>query len=180
MINPQKEIERVTTAKEYIEWKKNNSKSYLCSLFCIQDNEMMEDNVWQVSYYNPKSDTITTFTLPVDKRKKAGLLEKESKIFKQKGEIVEKLNINKVKINDTKALETAKEFLKEKSPSERIIKEILLLQHNKDLKKTVWNITLMTSALNILNTKIDSSSNKILEHSLKPAMELRKEMEKED
>ena len=90
-MNIEKDIERVTTSPDYKTWIEDNKHAYLCSMFCMQDQDMIEDNVWQVSFYNPKKDTITTFTLPIDKRKKAEIIQKDSKIFKQKGEIVEKL-----------------------------------------------------------------------------------------
>tara|TARA_Y100000310_G_C20677809_1_gene814110 strand:- start:2108 stop:2653 length:546 start_codon:yes stop_codon:yes gene_type:complete len=181
MIEAQKELERVTTSTDYLHWsqdKEENKSSYLCSLFCIQDKELIEDNVWQVSFYTPKKDTITTFTLPVDKRKKAELLSKDSKIFKRPGEVVGELKLKKVKLNDAKALNTAKEFLKENHPSEKVLKEILLLQQNKELQKTIWNITLMTTTLNIFNAKINASTGEVIDHYLRSAMDLRKEMQK--
>ncbi len=177
-MEPKKELERVTAAKDYKEWRKENSDSYLCSFFCIHDPDSAEGNAWQVSFYNKKQDSITTFNLPKSRRKKAGLLHADSKIFKQKGDIVEELIIDNEYIGDVEALGIAKECLAANHPSESITKEILLLQFNKDAKRAIWNITFMTSAFNMFNIKIDSKTKEVLDHSLRPAMELKKEFEK--
>jgi hypothetical protein len=66
--------------------------------------------------------------------------------------------------------------LKEKHPSETPNKTVMILQHSKDYKKCIWNITMMTEALNIFNVKLDASTGKVMESSLKSAMSLRKEL----
>ncbi|MDP3916908.1 MAG: hypothetical protein Q8Q42_01320 [Nanoarchaeota archaeon] len=176
MIDPRIDIERLKSSKEFTSWKENNQNSYLSDFFCILDNESSEDNVWQIDYYNPGEDTITSFELPADKRKSCRLKQASSKIYKKKNDVIEKLNLKKVEWNDASIVAIAKEKLKEKHPSEMPTKTILILQHNKELNRTIWNLTFMTSALNMFNAKIDASDGKILESSLKSALSLKKEI----
>jgi len=176
MIEPKTDIERLKSSKEFKEWQSNNQDSYLSDFFCILDDESSEDNIWQIDYYNPKEDTMTSFELPADKRKSCKLKQASSKIYKKENDIVEKLELNKVEWNDADIISIAKEKLKEEHSSEITTKTILILQHNKELKRTIWNLTFMTSALNMYNAKIDASDGSVLESSLKSAISLKKEI----
>tara|TARA_Y100000310_G_scaffold108126_1_gene106577 strand:+ start:364 stop:927 length:564 start_codon:yes stop_codon:yes gene_type:complete len=176
MIDPIKDIERLKDSKEFQEWKQSHSNSYLSDFFCILDKESSDDNIWQIDYYNPEEDSMASFELPADKRKKCSLKDADSKIFKKEEEKVEKLNLLDVKYNDDQIIKLSSEALKEKHSGENPIKTILILQHSKDYKRTIWNLTFMTSSLNMFNAKIDAKDGEILESSLKSAMSLKSEI----
>lgn len=176
MINPKKDLKRLKDSKEFKEWLETHKDSYLSDFFCILDKESSDDNIWQIDYYNPKEDTITSFELPADKRKKCKLKKAESKIFKHESEKVNELELNNVQINDKETMDCAREFLNENHPGEQTTKTILILQHNKELNQPIWNLTFMTTSLNMFNAKIDPTNGDILESSLKSAMTLKKEM----
>ena len=176
MIDPKKDLHRLKDSKEYKEWIATHKESYLSDFFCILDKESSDDNIWQIDYYNPSNDTMTSFELPADKRKKCKLKEKESKVFKPEADKVNELILEKIKLNDKEVMDIAKEVLKEKHPGEQAIKTILILQHNRELDVSIWNLTFMTTGLNMFNAKIEPSSGKVLESSLKSAMSLKKEM----
>ncbi len=176
MINPKKDLQRLLDSKEFKEWLEKYPNTYLSDFFCILDKDSSDDNIWQIDYYNPETDNITSFELPADKRKKCTLKEAESKIFKQDHEKVNELHLEKIDLNDQDSIDRAKEFLKEKHPGETPIKTILILQHSKDFKKPIWNLTFMTTSFNMFNAKIDAGNGDVLEHSLKNAMSLKKEI----
>ncbi len=176
MIHPQKDFKRLTNSKEFKDWQSSHKDSYLSDFFCIIDEESSDDNLWQVDFYNPDDDTMTSFELPADKRKKCKMKEKESKIFKHENEKVEELSLKKVKMTDHQAIEHARKIMKEQHKHETPTKTILILQNNKDLGKTIWNLTFMTSSLNMFNAKMEASSGDLLESSLKTAMSLKKEL----
>jgi Zn-dependent metalloprotease len=178
MINPKQDIKRLESSKEYIEWNESNSKSYLSDFFCILDTESKDDNLWQIDFYNPEDDTMTSFELPADKRKKCSLKTASSKIFKEEKSIIEELSLQTTELTDKDAMEIAKEFLQENHKGENPTKTILILQSNKELKKVIWNLTFVTSALNMFNAKIDAKNGKILDSFLRPATSLRAEIDK--
>ncbi len=176
MIDPNKDLQRLKDSKEFKTWLETHKESYLSDFFCILDKESSEDNIWQIDYYNPSEDTMTSFELPADKRNKCRLKEAESKVFKPEAERVNELKLEKVKLNDNEVIDIAKEFLNEKHPGEKPSKTILILQHNREMDMPIWNLTFMTTGLNMFNAKIEPSNGKILESSLKNAMSLKKEI----
>jgi hypothetical protein len=178
MINPKEDIKRLESSKEYKEWRESNKEPYLSDFFCILDTESKDDNVWQIDFYNPEDDTMTSFELPADKRKKCSLKTASSKIFKEEKSVIDKLSLTNVEWTDKSILEIAKEFLTENHKGETPTKTILILQNNKELKKVIWNLTFVTSALNMFNAKIDAKNGKILDSFLRPATSLRSEIEK--
>ena len=172
MINPKEDIKRLENSKEFKEWKDSNPKSYLSDFFCILDTESKDDNMWQIDFYNPNNDTITSFELPADKRKKCSLKSKDSKIFKQEQATVEKLSLTNVQWTDKNAIELAKDYLKDNHKGENPTKTILILQHNKELKKEIWNLTFITSSLNMFNAKIDAKMIRVFDEVHMPIDEI--------
>jgi len=176
MIDPKKDIERLKNSKEFKEWLASHEKSYLSDFFCILDDGSSDDNIWQIDYYNPEEDTMTSFELPADKRKSCKLKEASSKIFKKENDKVEELNLSNVELTDVDVITLAKDKMSLDHPGEQRTKTILILQNNRDANEIIWNLTFMTSALNMFNVKIKASSGEILESSLKSAMSLKKEI----
>ena len=91
-------VESVEASEEFKEVK---DSVYLCSLFSIMENDKGE---WQVDYYNHKEDKMVSFVVN-DK-----VSREESKIFKEKESKVDRLEIDKVKI-DLKEFRTLLFFL---------------------------------------------------------------------
>ena len=176
MIEPKKDIERLKNSSLYKDWKETYKESYLSDFFCVLDKESSDDNLWQIDYYNPKQDTITSFELPADKRKSPKLKEENSKIFKKEGDAVQELSLSELGWSDENVIQVAKESLNEQFPGEAPMKTILILQHSRDYDKPIWNLTFMTSALNMFNARIDAKNGKIIDSSLKSAMSLKKEI----
>ena len=157
-------IKRLEESKEYKGWQKNNKSSFLAHIFKLLDEANKDD--WQVGFYN-KDDTMTTFILtPAE----INIAESEN-IFKKPDAKVQKLDEEKIKIDITKALETAKKVQTKEYKQETPSKIIAILQR-LDIGQ-VYNITYFTQTFKILNFKIDSCNGRILKKSLTNAMDFR-------
>ncbi len=139
-------VDKIEASKEFSEWKQQNNSSFLSNVF-IQDDER------QLSYYNPENDRITTFFF---KENQIKILE-DQEILEPHPKI-QPLIINNIKITQDKALEIAKENIKE-----LISKTFIVIQTLED--KTVYNLTFFTQTQKIINTKIDAESGNIVGNS---------------
>lgn len=156
-------LERVMNSKMYKNFNSEN-KAYLCSFFKI-DGEKEQDE-WQVDFYNPEKDKITSFK---EIGNQVSIIGKDSKIFKEKETKVNELRIDKVKLSPEEALNILESIRKKKYPEEEALRRILILQSTKEFKEN-WNITYLTTSFNILNVKINAKNGKVIEESLKPAL----------
>ncbi len=175
-MDPKNDVERLIETLMFQEWSEKHTKAYLSDFFCILDKESSDDNMWQVDYYNPEDDTMTSFEVPADKRKKCSIKQEESKVFKKEADTVEQLSVGEITKTDADVVDIAQENLKLQHAHEQPTKSILILQHSKDHKVPIWNVTLMTMALNMFNVKINAITGEVLESSLKSAMSLKREM----
>src|SRR3989344_3595188 len=155
-------LERVMNSRLYKNFN-NDDKAYLCSFFKIDGEE--EQDEWQVDFYNPEKDKITSFK---EIGNQIRIIGKDSKIFKEKEAKVNELRIDKVKIAPEDAIKAVDELKKKKYSGEEALRRIVILQSTKELKEN-WNITYLTTSFNILNVKINAKNGKVIEESLKPA-----------
>ena len=156
-------LERVLNSRLYKNFN-NDDKAYLCSFFKIDGEE--EQDEWQVDFYNPEKDKITSFK---EIGNQIRIIGKDSKIFKEKEAKVNELRIDKVKIAPEDAIKAVDELKKKKYSGEEALRRIVILQSTKELKEN-WNITYLTTSFNILNVKINAKNGAVIEESLKPAL----------
>ena len=154
-----KTLEHVQQSPVFQAWFANHPASYLSSFFKIIEKEDVE--WWQVDFYYPKGDTITSFVID-DKVK---LATKDSAVFKKEKEPVLALDLTKVSIDIQKALQVAHTLQQEKYHMEKTSKTIVLLQ---TLNRTIWNISLLTSTFKLVNIRIDAKTGDVLEDSIVP------------
>ncbi|MBU4501633.1 MAG: hypothetical protein KKA79_03515 [Nanoarchaeota archaeon] len=152
-----KSLKTLKETKEFKKFKEDNPDSYLASCVIIINDK--EPGDWQVDYYQPKKHKMTTFIL-----KEKIELSGEDDIFQKHKSEVKELNVEKVKINLNKMLNTIEDLRKEKYPGEYPNKIIAVLQ-NQD-GKIMWNITHLTSTLKIWNIKLDAEKGKVVEEKL--------------
>ncbi len=157
-------LKRLEESKEFKQWKKKNKNSFLAHVFKLLDEANQDD--WQIGFYN-KDDTITTFILTPADIKKAST----ENIFKMPEAKIEPLDEKKIKIDITKALETAEKIQVAEYKQEVPFKIITILQ-KLDIGQ-VYNITYVTQSFKILNFKIDSSTGKVLKKTLENIMEFK-------
>lgn len=150
------DIKKIESSKEYKSWKSKHKNSFLCGCFSILENI---ENIpeWQVDFYDSKQDIISSFIIKDDQV----ILSAEDKVFKKPADKVEKLDIKKVKVKLDNALSKVDQIKNENCPQESIAKAIIILQN---IKIPIWNISYMTTSMNILNVKINASDNKIIDH----------------
>jgi len=149
---------KLIDSKVFKDWKKENKKDYLCSYVLV-------NNIPQFDFYNSKTDKITSFI--IDKEIE---IKKEQNIFKKSKDKIYELKINKVII----PLEKAEEIINnlEKYKKENFNKKIIILQSKKS---PLWNISLITTSLNILNIRIDAINGEILSETFESLLNLKVE-----
>ena len=162
MSNVKDYIKLLEEDKSFRDWKDSNPDSYLCHCFKMIDEA--NENEWQIGFYNP-NDTITSFLVSEDSVQQM----EESEVFKKPDAQVKELDLDKVKIDEKQAIGAAKEFAQKQYPKEVITKQILILQ-NLEIGQ-VYNITLVTMAMNTLNIKVDSVTRDIVDNKLTSLMD---------
>ena len=127
-------IKKLENSDNYKEWQKDNVNSYLSYAFVMMDiNQEKQDLEWQIGYYLPKEDKITTFTIDKEIRKNP-----DSEIFKNNTKVYE-LKIDKLKVACRDAWKISDKMQKEKYPFLTPLKKITILQ-KLDIGQ-LWNIT---------------------------------------
>src|SRR3989344_2864464 len=103
-------------------WQTDHPASYLSSFFKIIEHEDVD--WWQVDFYYPKGDTITSFV--VDDKVK--LATKDAAVFKKPDTSVKALDLTAVHVTMQEALHVAQSLQQEKYKSEKTSKTVVLLQ----------------------------------------------------
>ena len=149
-------INRLEASKIFIEWKKEHKDAYLAHSFFMKDN--MVEPEWQIGYYDPKTDMISTFVVGENilQNPDAEALKKEGK--------VDKLDLTKVKFDYIDAFEAANKIQSEEFKNHVPIKRIFILQSLEG--RQMWNITFVTNTFNTLNIKIDSGTGEVITKQL--------------
>lgn len=160
-------VERLESHSEFKEWKKANKEYYLAHAFLMMDKA--NENMWQIGYYNKKSDKITTFLMEGDDIK----ISPEQNIFKKPGCTVEKLDISKVKIGSVQAIETAEQVMEKEYPKANPIKMFFIIQ-NLPEQGHVYNITFVTQDFKTVNIRISTGTGKVLCHKIENILDIRK------
>ena len=154
MLSLQAALERVQTSDVYKTWETSHEQGYLSSFFAIVEGDAPKS--WQVDFYTPDKDQITSFTLNGETIE----MQESSKIFKEKETKVEQLDLTNVKKDLQEAFEIANMVSEEQCKGETITKKIVILQN---IKQPLWNLSYITSSFNILNVKIDAEKGTIID-----------------
>lgn len=142
---------KLTSSKTFKDWKNKHKESFLCSF--------IEINNQQFDFFN-KNNTITSF-----------MIDKNIEI-KENQKIFNKSKLKELKLDNILTKEQVLDIIKNKHPKETFTRKIIILQNPKEL---IWNITLITSSLKILNIKIDMNK-KILSETFEPLTNLMKQV----
>lgn len=147
-------LAKLKQSKEFKDWVIKNEDSYLSYGFLMPTQEEEE---WQIGFYMPKIDKITTFVVS-----KNILINPETEVFKNEDKVKE-LDIKK-NISYKDALDFASTIQKEKYSQHKPIKTIMILQ-NINIGQ-VWNITYITNAYKTLNIKLNSKTSAVISDEL--------------
>ena len=149
--------EKLLESSNFQEWHKNNERSYLAHFFAELDQHLRPLN-WEVGYYNPEKDLITTFAV-----NEAISIQPEAQVFKEKNTI-EKLDVKEVTLSADDALRKGREFQLKQYKQHPPLKGIIILQ--RLAIGAVWNITFITQSFAALNIKVDARNGEIIHHHL--------------
>ena len=157
-------IKKVEQSKVFKSFIKKHSDYYLVHCFTMAD-AIAKKYKWDLGYYSEKNDNVVVF----ESEPKVSMKPAEE-AFKKEGTI-KKLDIKKVKVSVSKALELCNNLLIAKYPREIITKRIIILQH---LEKQVYNITLVSMSFNILNIRIDANTGEVIKDNIQSIISLGK------
>jgi len=149
----------IENSKEFKEFIKKEPHYYLVHVFTTTDSEKFDDGVWQIGYYSKDTDRIVVFEDHDDLifiHPPAEALKKE--------EHIQKLHLDSVNISRAEALKICEDTIKEYYPRELLSKSICLLQNLPEFGQ-IWNITIVTLAMSVINVKIDASSGVVSKHT---------------
>ena len=163
MISFKTGLKKTEQSSVFKNWKKNHPEAYLSYGFYMIDPNIRAE--WQLGYYNPLLDKITTFIVGEEILKNP-----DADIFKDKR--VLKLNIAKVKVELDEALQKAEDLRIKKYSAYIPVKKIIILQ-NLEIGQ-IWNITLITQAIKTINIKIGSETGEVIKHELMDLFKIEK------
>jgi len=162
-------IELIENSKEYKEFIHKEPHYYLVHVFTTVDSETVENGMWQIGYYSKDTDKIVVFEDQDDMI----FIHPPTEALK-KDEYIQKLNLDELKISREESMKICNDTIKEHYPKELFSKAICLLQNLPEFGN-IWNITIVTLALGVINIKIDASSGKVLKHTKENLMNWRSE-----
>ena len=145
------EYKKLINDKKFKSWYDKYKDSYLCSVFILKDEE--KSSGWQFDYYLPKKNRMTTFIVGKDIK-----MMKDQKIF-SKSDKIDKINLENVKFSFDNVVKLVKPKYKDKN----FVKEIIIIQSLDS--KLLWNVSLVTTDLYLINIKVDAVNGKILEET---------------
>lgn len=153
MISELKEfLKELEKSKEFKDFKEKNRLAYNTSASLI-------DNNLQLDFYDPNKDKITSFT-KIDNE----IHKQTSEVFRKEKTEIKELKIDQIKID----LEDAEKTIAQKHP-DKPTKKIIVLQQREF---PIWNITYITTKLELLNIKINAITGKIVKETIEPIMKL--------
>ena len=151
-----KALFELTKSSVFKKWNKENPYYFLAHGFLLLDEQ--NKDTWQIGFYNKEKDRMVTFFVKEQQVKKT----EEQEILKSKVEI-KKLNIEEVKLTTEKALQIAKDVMKDNYSKEPVIKMFFIIQ-NTDLG-VIYNVTFLLQNFKTFNVKISAADGKVLRHS---------------
>lgn len=150
-------IKKLEKSKEYSSWKKTSEKSYLAH--CFRMNDEANKDLWQIGYFNPKSNLISVFMIDNESITK----NPDAEVYKEQEKLVEKLNVDLVKIDENEAMQKSDEVIKENYKGIAVFKSFMILQNLEGIGQ-VWNMTFVTQQFKTVNIKIDANSGVCVSH----------------
>ena len=149
-------FKKLEKSKVFKDWKKENKTCFLCGCFTIIDKK---EEFWQFDFYNKQLNKITSFKINSTIE-----IFPEEDIFSDVKSTINELDLSDIKIEFSEISEKLKKRYKD------IVKEIVVLQNSDAL---IWNISLLTSTMNLINAKVSASTGKILEEKSESVLKFR-------
>jgi len=151
-------IDTIENSSDYKNFIKTEPEYYLVHVFTTVDSDNFDDDTWQIGYYSKETDKIVVFENTND----AITVHPPAEALK-KEEYIQKLHLDELKISKKEATDICTATLLEYYPRELFSKAICLLQNLPEFGN-VWNITVVTLAMSVINIKIDAITGKVIKH----------------
>jgi hypothetical protein len=146
----------IINSEEFKEFKKENPECFLSSVF-------LDGKTWQFNFSYDKK--LITFYI------QDSLIHTEESELYDSGQEIKELRLNDIKISLEKAEKLMEKIREKEKITDTINKKIIILQQ-KDYP--YWNITYITSSLNVFNVKINAVSGKIIEQKFENILKFQK------
>ena len=160
-------IDKLEENSEFKKWRDEHPQAYIAHAFMMMDK--VNENIWQIGYYHPDNDKITTFIIEGDDIK----ISPESNIFKRPDSKVEKLDLEKVKIGTVQAVETAEGLMEKEYPKAVPLKMFFIVQ-SIPKHGTVYNVTFLSQDFQAINMRISSETGDVLSHKAEKILDIKK------
>jgi uncharacterized membrane protein YkoI len=147
-----KSYQELIDCENYRTYIEREPKAFLISCFLMNGE-------WQFNFY--LNNKVTIF--------KNNCMELNDEMINSTGE-VKRLDLENVNVKVEKAIEIAREELK--LHNDETDKRIILLQNLEG--RTIWNITLLTKHMNMMNIKVDAENGKIIGESFQSIFKMKK------
>ena len=149
-------MEKLESGSQFRKWQKTNAGFFLAHAFVMLDET--NKDVWQIGFFNPAKNTMTTFFIENDKVK----IIPDQEILKSDIGI-DQLKYEEITLSVNAAINLATALLRTEYANPKIIKLFFIIQQ---LHSTpVYNITFFTQAFKTINVKINAVDGTILHHS---------------
>ena len=165
LMNVKDALKKLKKDNKFKDWQKKNKDFFLTNAFIMIQNGD-DINKIQIGYFNKKEKKITSFIVDGD-----NIGQFSDEIFKEPDSKVNKIDVNKVKIDVVEALRIANKAQEEYYSAVVCNKKILLLQNQG--KGELWNITFITNSLEILHFNIDCNNGELLMHEKRSLLQFR-------
>tara|TARA_Y100000310_G_C20171252_1_gene573775 strand:+ start:41 stop:538 length:498 start_codon:yes stop_codon:yes gene_type:complete len=159
MSSPKEILEKLENSSLFKDWHGQHKNSYLSHFFSQMASNLDLKSNWEIGFYDKDSNKITVFVAGEKFSVKA-----EDEVFKKDEDIVERLDMDKVKLTLDKASKACKENFSKLFPNEQFGDGFIILQTIKE--KALWNFSLITKTLKFANVKIDSETGELNSHEV--------------
>lgn len=160
-------IEKLEADSGFKEWREKNKQYFLAHAFMMMDKE--NENIWQIGYYDPKKDVVTTFIIEGDNVK----ISSELNVFKRPDSKVEELDISKVKIGTFEAIEKAEAVMAKEYSKAVPMKMFFIIQKLAE-HGYIFNVTFITHDFKTINIRLSSENGEVLHHNMDTLLDFKK------
>ena len=148
-------IDKVRNSEIFKNW---HTDEYLVSYNLIDDTQ-------NVNFYSNRTKKITTFAV-------SDRIEmKEDQVFQNEARDLEELDLTTISIDINMAMKQVDKIKNIRIPSDLITKKIIILYQEK---VPIWNLTYITSNLNVLTVKINAIDGEVINEHLQSVFNMRK------
>lgn len=146
--------QKLIESQIFLDWQKDNPSDYLVHFYCQIDNSFELNTDWEIGFYNSEKDKITIFIIGEEIS-----IKPEEEAFKKQGKI-DKLELDKIKVNFEESLNEFKKIKEEKYSAQVMLNGFIILQNFQN--RLMWNISFALKSMNILNIKIDAENKELI------------------